>query len=57
MDGKEMIEKVASIGSNKTGDVATQQNKATLTGAAIGVLFGIYYSYSRKKNMLLFGMA
>lgn len=52
--GKEIMDKVRSIKGSDTGDdILVEKNRATVAGAATGCLIGVYYGYSRKKNMLV----
>jgi outer membrane lipoprotein SlyB len=55
-EGGSMMNKIASIGTSGPEDEATHKNKATISGAAVGGLFGMYYGYSKEKNMLVCGI-
>lgn len=52
--GKAILDKVRAIkGSGTEKDILMEKNKATIAGSATGLLIGVYYGYSRKKNMLV----
>ncbi len=51
---KDMLDKISGLGSGT--DPESQRNKATANGAAVGGIFGMYYGWSRKKNILVWGM-
>lgn len=50
-------DQLAAKGSSITGangyDPKSLRNRAMITGATIGGCFGLYYGYTRKKNMLV----
>lgn len=55
MDNKaqEIYNKISNSGS----DAKNNGKKAIISGAAVGAAFGFYYGYSRKKNILVMGVA
>lgn len=50
-DGKQIMDKVASYKNG--GDITKDRNRATIAGGTVGGLFGIYYGYSKKKNVMI----
>jgi len=55
-EAKDIFKKVSSIGTGSS-DKKQQKQRATISGAAIGAVFGMYYGYSKKKNVLIMGAA
>lgn len=51
--GKELLDKLQSIKTGTGKEIAKEQNKATLAGAAMGAMMGVYWGTSRKKNILI----
>lgn len=51
--GKELLEKLQAIKTGTNKEIAKEQNKATIAGAAMGAMMGVYYGTSRKKNILV----
>lgn len=53
--GKDIMDRVSSIQGTKSKDVVYQRNQATISGAFVGMIIGIYVGYTKKKNMLVAG--
>lgn len=53
--GKDIMSKVSSIQGTKSKDVVYQRNQATISGAFVGMIIGVYIGHTRKKNMLVAG--
>lgn len=51
--GKELLDKLQSIKTGTNKEIAQEKNKATLAGAAMGAMMGVYFGTSRKKNLLV----
>jgi uncharacterized protein YcfJ len=56
MTGKEIINNVNSVKDGKYPDEKSQHIHAIVSGAAVGGMMGIYYGYSKDKNMLAMGI-
>lgn len=50
-----IMNKVKAINSTDDSDVKSSRNKATAAGAVVGVFAGMYYGYTRKKNVFVMG--
>lgn len=55
MTADQLANKVSAIKGTDQYDTATIRNRATIAGACIGGLGGVYYGYTRKKNILVMG--
>lgn len=53
--GKDIMDRVSSIQGTKSKDVVYQRNQATISGAFVGMVIGLYIGHTRKKNMLVAG--
>ncbi len=57
MTGQEILDKIKSIkGEGDESDPNTQCNRAMAAGFITGGLFGLYYGYSKQKNMITTGI-
>lgn len=54
--GKQIINNVNSVKNGQFTDERQQKNYATISGAGVGAIIGIYYGYSKNKNMLAFAL-
>lgn len=52
-----LSQRSSAIAGKEGYDTKTVRNRATIAGAAIGGMFGVYYGYTKKKNMLATGLA
>jgi gas vesicle protein len=50
-DGKQIMDKIASIKSDTSP--TADKLRATIAGGTVGMIGGIYYGYSRRKNVLV----
>lgn len=55
-NGKELIDKAASIKNVTSLDINSQKNKAAMTGGFIGMAGGVYWGYAKKQNLLVCGI-
>jgi hypothetical protein len=53
----QLSNRASAIKGTDQYDTNTLRNRATMTGAVIGGLGGVYYGYTRKKNVLVMGVA
>ena len=54
--GKQIINNVNSVKNGQFTDEKSQKNFATISGAGVGAVIGLYYGYSKNKNLLAFGL-
>lgn len=47
--------KAKQIIGSEDGDTSSIRNRAMISGAIVVGLFGMYYGYTKKKNVLVFG--
>lgn len=52
-----LAERASSIKGSKDYDPDAQRNRSMVAGATVGLLFGLYYGYTRSKNVLITGAA
>lgn len=53
----EIMDKVKSIkGSGTDDDVALEKKRAMIAGGTVGLMMGLYYGFSKQKNMLICGV-
>lgn len=57
MNADDLNKRTSSILGGDQYDTKVVRNRATVTGACVGGLFGVYYGFSRKKNMLVYAGA
>lgn len=50
-DGKQIMDRIKAIKGDTNPDA--DKNRATIAGGTVGLLGGLYYGYSRKKNILI----
>ncbi len=53
MTADQLAAKSAAIKQTDQYDSTSIRNRAMITGAVVGGIFGLYYGYTRKKNMLV----
>jgi hypothetical protein len=53
---KELLDRVTEIKTGTAKEVSREKNKATLAGAAMGAMMGLYFGSSRKQNLLVCGI-
>jgi hypothetical protein len=54
--GKELLDRVYAIKGNASKEIMQERNRATIAGGFVGFGMGVYYGYSRDKNMLVTGL-
>lgn len=48
-----IMNKVSSLNSTDDSNEDSSRNRATIAGATVGVFAGMYYGYTRKKNVFI----
>lgn len=51
--GKELLDRVRSIKDGTGKEIVREKNRATVAGAAMGAMMGVYVGTSRKQNVLV----
>jgi hypothetical protein len=54
MTADDLANRASAITGSSEYDTKIQRNRAMIAGATIGGLGGLYYGFSRKKNMLVY---
>lgn len=55
--GKQILDRVNTItGQGSDDDTSVQRNRSAVACGVTGLLFGLYYGYSKQHNMIITGL-